>query len=213
MKGIELMMDTVTLEQAIQHLYQTAVLEKTRTSTLRLQMLAQYCLQQLSQRGLSGAKTEVTIPGGGRPKQWDVAWNLHEKCRLALSLKSILRNLSGTVPNRIDDLIGEVANVQMYSPEIVVGYLIVFDTSKDVFSVKHQSTWCDLLRARLGRLAKRKAPFWSVGMVEAFEVIEVDFSSSPRLVTQPASVERFFDVLAAETRRRNPFLDSEDELR
>ena len=67
----------ITLQEAIEHLYQTAIVDRSRTSTLRLQKLAQYCVQQLGRRGLGKAETEVTIPGGGRPKQWDVAWKLH----------------------------------------------------------------------------------------------------------------------------------------
>jgi hypothetical protein len=110
----------LTLGNTITSLYQIAVVEGKATSTVRLRALANYYVQELAARGLAGAKTERTLPGGGRPKQWDVAWKLHEKYRLAISLKSILRNLAGTVPNRTDDLMGEVVNLQMYSPEIVV---------------------------------------------------------------------------------------------
>jgi len=117
-----------------------------------------------------------------------------------------LKNLSGTVPNRIDDLIGEVANVQMYSPEIVVGYLMVFDVSQDAFSPKHGTTWCNLLRSRLDRLSGRKAPFWSTGMIEAFAVVEVDFSSGPVLLTAEAEVESMFETLVSEVVKRNPSL-------
>lgn len=139
---------SVTLLEAIEHLYQTAVVDRARTSTLRLQKLARYCVEQLDERGLKGAEIDVDIPGGGRTKQWNVAWKCHGKYRLAVSLKSILRNLPGTVPNRTDDLIGEVANIQMYSPEVVVGYLMVFDVSQDTISKKHGCTWCELLKTR-----------------------------------------------------------------
>jgi hypothetical protein len=148
----------------------------------------------------------VQIPGGGRAKQWDVAWKHHGKYRLGISLKSILRNLSGTVPNRIDDLIGEVANIQMYSPEVVVGYLMVFDVSQDTFSRKHGCTWCELLKTRLGRLSGRRSPFWSVGMVEAFVVVEVNFANGACLVTSEDRVSEMFDILVAEVISRNPSL-------
>ena len=120
-----------TLQDAVDSLYRIAVTEERTTSTLRLQGLAKYCIRQLSDRGLREAEAEVSLPGGGRPKQWDVAWKHHQKYRLAISMKSILSNLAGTVPNRIDDLMGETTNVQMYSPEIVVGYVMIFDVSKD----------------------------------------------------------------------------------
>lgn len=200
------MANLITMQESIEHLYQTAVVDRSRTSTLRLQKLAQYCVQQLDCRGLCGAETEVTIPGGGRPKRWDVAWELSEKYRLAISLKSILRNLGGTVPNRIDDLIGEVANAQMYSPEIVIGYLMIFDVSKDAVSSKHGCTWCELLKTRLSGLSGRRAPFWSVGMIEAFAVVEVDFSLGPKLLTPQSEIDTAFDVLVSEVKKRNPSL-------
>jgi hypothetical protein len=200
----------VSLHEAVEHLYQTAVVEGLRTSTLRLQKLAQYCIQELASRGLIDAETDVSIPGGGRQKSWDIAWKHQKKYRLAISLKSILKNIAGTVPNRIDDLIGEVANIQMYSPEVVVGYLMVFDTSKDVFSAKHGSSWCELLRTRLTKLSGRRAPFWSVGMVEGFNIIEVDFSAGPFLITLEQEISQFFDVLVAEAKSRNPSIQANE---
>ena len=196
----------MTLTEAIDSLYNIAVIQGKATSTIRLQGLADYCVQELARRGLQGAEAEVTIPGGGREKQWDVAWKLHEKYRLAVSLKSILRNPAGTVPNRIDDLMGEVANVQMYSPEIVLGYLMVFDVSQDSASTRHASTWCQLLRQRLGELSGRRAPSWSVGMIEAFAMIEVDFSQGAKILGGEQAVHRMFDSLVQEVRRRNPSL-------
>jgi hypothetical protein len=193
-----------TLQDAIDHLYQTAVLDRARTSTTRLQKLAEFVIERLESRGLSHVEREVTIPGGGRSKQWDVAWNLHSKYRLGVSLKSILRNLGGTVPNRIDDMIGEVANAQMYSPEIVIGYLMVFNVGEDVFSAKHGCTWCELLRTRLQRLSGRTAPYWSTGMIEASVVVEVDFSDGPKLITPEEDVERMLDMLVLEVKARNP---------
>ena len=142
---------------------------------------------------------------------WDVAWKHHGKYRLGISLKSILRNLRGTVPNRIDDLIGEVANIQMYSPEVVVGYLMIFDVSQDTFSQKHGCTWCELLKTRLDRLSGRRSPFWSVGMVEAFVVVEVDFSNGARLVTPEGRVAEMFDILVSEVKSRNPSLSSGED--
>jgi hypothetical protein len=193
-----------TLDEAVRSLHDIAVTHGKATSTIRLQGLADYCAEELARRGLPNAETEVVIPGGGREKQWDVAWKLHEKYRLAISLKSILRNPAGTVPNRIDDLMGEVANVQMYSPEIVLGYLMVFDVSQDSTSTRHGSTWCQLLRHRLTELSGRKAPSWSVGMIEAFAIVEVNFSRGPVILGGQPEVHQMFDVLAQEVRRRNP---------
>lgn len=192
------------MQDAIDSLYDIAVTQGKSTSTLRLRQLADYCVQQLARRGLAGADTDVTISGGARPKQWDVAWKLGEKYRLAISLKSILRNLAGSVRNRIDELIGEVANIQMYSPEVVVGYIMVFDISRDEVSRKHGVTWCDLLTGRLRKLSGRKAPSWSVGMIEAFSIVKVDFSTGPALLTPEDEVACLFDHLTNEVKIRNP---------
>lgn len=174
------------------------------TSTARLRRLAEYCRLGLTNRGLLGADLEVEIPGGGRSKEWDIAWKHDGKYRLAVSLKSILRNLSGTVPNRIDDLIGETANVQMYSPEIVVGYLMVFNGAEDAPAGKHGLTWCDLLQQRLTNLSGRRAPAWSVGTIEAFAILRVDFSKGPALLSAAADVDKLLDNLVTEVKRRNP---------
>ena len=111
----------ITAQDAVDQLFRVAVTENKATSTARLDTLAELCVQELTRRGLHGAAKEASIPGAGRRKRWDVAWQYDGKYRLGLSLKSILKNLGGTVPNRIDDLIGEVANAQLLSPEIVIG--------------------------------------------------------------------------------------------
>ena len=102
-------------------------------------------------------------------KNWDVAWKYDEKYRLAISLKSILQNIPGTVPNRIDDLMGEAANAQLYSPEIVIGYIMIIDIGKDTYSPKHKMKWSELLRSRLNKLSGRRAPSWTVSMIEAHD--------------------------------------------
>lgn len=194
-----------TLREAIEHLYEIAVVQGKDTSTKRLDGLARYCAEQLECRGLEGVQTEAELPGVGRPKNWDVAWRYQDKYRLAVSLKSILRNVAGTVPNRLDDLMGEVANIQLYSPEIVTGYLMVFDRAQDR-KPRQEGLWSQILKDRLEHLSRRSPPAWSIGMVEASAVIEVDFSQGPALFTAEAQIERMFDILVAEVRARNPSL-------
>lgn len=194
----------LTVGEAIEKFYEVAVRDQKRQSGTRLQGLGEFCVQELAARGMPGALMEQEIPGGGRQKNWDVAWKYDGKFRLAISLKSILKNLSGTVPNRVDDLMGEVANAQLYSPEIVIGYIMLIDVSQDSHSPKHQSTWAGLLRTRLGRLSSRKPPNWTIGTFEAHVVAEVDFSESPKLLSDPAEFMAFFDMLADQVRNRNP---------
>jgi len=193
-----------TFQDAVDHLRQIAVVEKKTTSTKRLAKLAAYCISELAARGLNGVEAEVTIPAGGRPKDWDVAWKWAGKYRLVISLKSILKNLPGTVPNRIDDAMGETTSIQLYSPEVVTGYLMLIDGQQGAESRKHEATWPELLRERLGGLSGRRAPYWSPGTFEAFAVVEVDFSSGARVVSGVEDVTKMFDVLVDETVKRNP---------
>jgi hypothetical protein len=194
----------ITLQDAIDGLYDIAVTKRAAQSPSRLKTLAAYCVQELEERGLAGATTECEIPGGGRTKAWDVGWYYDGKYRLAISLKSLLKNLAGTVPNRIDDLMGEAANVQIYSPEIVTGYIMVLDIGADAHSAKHGSTWSDLLRKRLGLLSGRRPPGWTIGTVEGFVLAEVDFSKSSALLSGAELFPPFFDLLVAQVRFRNP---------
>ena len=101
---------------------------------------------------------------------------------------------------------GEVTNVQMYSPEIVTGYIMLFNVAEDSYSPVHQSTWSELLKRRISRLSNRRPPSWSIGMIEASLFVEVDFSDGPRLVSGEAGAKPFFDRLVADVRRRNPVL-------
>jgi hypothetical protein len=194
----------ITLQDAIDHLYHVAVTKGKSRSTDRLRVLAEYCVQELSLRGLTDPKTEQKIAEGGRDKNWDVAWKYNGKYRLAISLKSILANISGALPNRIDDLMGEVANAQLYSPEIVLGYIIVMNKGVDSYSPKHKSTWIDLMRSRLRTLANRMPPNWTIGSIEGFAIVEVDFSSTAQLIRGAGDVNTLLDILEAQVRDRNP---------
>ncbi len=194
----------VTLQDAIDHLHDVAIVNKKSQSPDRLRVLAEYCVQELGTRGLVGATTEKEIPGAGRPKQWDVAWEYDHKIRLGLSLKSMLKNLPGTVPNRVDDLMGEVANVQLQSPEIVVGYFMIVDVSSDQHSPKHGCTWAELLESRLQQLTGRKAPNWATGTIEGHALTLVDFSAGLRPLAGSSKSNVFFDLIASEVRKRNP---------
>ncbi len=167
----------ITAQDAVDDLYRVAVTEKRSTSTSRLDVLADYCVQELTRLGLEDVEKEASIPGASREKKWDVAWRYDGKYRLGISLKSLLKNLGGTVPNRIDDLIGEVANAQLHSPEIVIGYIMIFNVAEDAVSPKHGLTWCELFRERATSLSGRKPPSWTTGTVESFLLVEVDLTA------------------------------------
>ena len=66
-----------------------------------------YCCAELAARGGDGAQIEVAMPGRYRVKRWDVGLLVGGEPRLGISCKSIVSNFSGTVPNRVDDMLGE----------------------------------------------------------------------------------------------------------
>ena len=143
----------------------------------RLNRLASYCIQEFATRGLHGVRggqaDEVGIRGFGRQKDWDLAYVLADKPRLLVSRKSILRNLAGTVPNRLDDLMGEAANVQQLQPEVVIGYVVIMDQAEDRVR-RDGRTWCDVFETNLRKIAIRKAPLWNQGLIEGIWLIRID---------------------------------------
>ncbi len=199
-------MPDLILFDAVEDLYRKVRAEGMTTSTKRLDVLARYCVQELGHRGLGGAVIEPQLPGFARAKNWDVAWFHREKVRLAISLKSLLTNLGGTVPNRVDDLMGEATNLQMYSPEVVIGYFMVFDVEEDRATTRHGCTWCELLEQRLAALSGRRPPHWTPGTVEAAVLIRVDFSAGPLLLSPEGAASVFFDTLVEQVLNRNPDL-------
>jgi hypothetical protein len=147
------------------------------TSTLRLKPLADYLIYLLMRSGLpaasGGSERELRVPGLARTKNWDVAYEFAGKFRLLISLKSMLKNISGTVPNRLDDLQGELANVQQLRPEIVIGYVILFDVARDSRRTDG-IMWSDYFEAALKRIAIRRAPLWNQGLLEGLWFIRFD---------------------------------------
>ncbi len=193
-------MADLTLFAAVKDLYRKARTEGMTTSTKRLDVLARYCVQELAHRGLAGAVIEPRLPGFAHEKNWDVAWFHREKVRLAISLKSLLTNLGGTVPNRVDDLMGEATN----SPEVVIGYFMVFNVEEDRAITKHGCTWGALLDRRLVALSGRRPPHWTPGTVEAAVLVQVDFNAGPQLLSLESPVSSFFDTLVGQVLNRNP---------
>ena len=153
---------------------------------------------------------EVGIREFGRQKDWDLAYVLAGKPRLLVSLKSILKNLAGTVPNRLDDLMGEAANVQQLQPEVVIGYVVIMDVAEDRVR-RDGRTWSDHFEDNLRKIAVRKAPLWNQGLIEGIWLIRVDSRRHPgqRIVDTTAVDARgtdFFTALLAELHQREPTL-------
>ncbi len=195
------------LENAIQSL-----LDRPPQSTKRLEALADGLKMMLHESGLPGAKGgsdgELKVPGLSRTKDWDVAYEFAGKFRLLISLKSMLKNISGSVPNRLDDLQGEIANVQQLRPEIVIGYVILFDVKEDKRRQDGQM-WSDYLEDALKKIAIRRAPLWNQGLLEGLWFVRFD-SSRPRggrlldRVQSESEGASFLASLLCELKQREP---------
>lgn len=200
----------VTLSEVIDNL-----LARRTQDPGRLNLLATYCIEAFARHGLSGVRggqaDEVGIRGFGRQKDWDLAYVLADKPRLLVSLKSILKNLAGTVPNRLDDLMGEAANVQQLSPEVVIGYVVIMDEAEDSRRRDGKGTWSDHFEANLRKIAIRRAPLWNQGLIEAAWLIRINSSMPPgqRVVNaldMDAKGTNFFQALLDELYCREPTL-------
>ncbi|HEX5474547.1 MAG TPA: hypothetical protein VFX12_07805 [Vicinamibacterales bacterium] len=189
-----------------------AVATRKATDSGRLAPLANFAVEQLAQYGLpdvrGGSGGELVVNGLGRSKAWDVAYEYAGKFRLLVSLKSIWKNAGGSIPNRLDDLMGEAANVQQVSPELVIGYILVFDAAADSVR-KDGDRWSAFFEAAVKRIAVRGAPLWNQGLLEASWFIHID-SAKPagaRLVdptTAGAEGADFFKSLLKKLKQREP---------
>jgi hypothetical protein len=164
---------------------------------------AEYIIQEMESRGITGWETEVKLDAFARKKNWDVVHMVDGKPRVAISLKSILRNLAGTVPNRTDDLIGEVADLQMRYPEVVTGYLVIMDVAVTDHD-PNPLEWANKMDQRLNEISGRKPPFWGRGTLEASDVIKAKLQGyeTPELITTNQEMEVFFETIEEQYEER-----------
>ncbi len=105
---------------------------------------------------------------------------------------------------------GEVANVQQLSPEIVIGYVVITDEAGNS-SHRIDGTWIDHFETNLRKIAIRWAPLWNQGLIEAVWLIRID-SRKPvgrRVLDAPLTDEAgegFFQALLGELFLREPTL-------
>jgi hypothetical protein len=206
----------MTLEKVIDR-----VMSNHPKSSNRLDPLADYAISQLLRFGLpeasGGSEGEVEIQGLARAKDWDVSYNFAGKPRLLLSLKSIWSNAGGTVPNRIDDLMGEAANVQQMSPEVVIGYILLFDAQADATRRADGRMWSEYFEERVEQIAIREAPVWNQGLLEGTWFVRFD-SKEPegKRILNPDKVDRerrtFFQSLLEELKIREPAIPFTREI-
>jgi hypothetical protein len=206
-----------SLEATIDHL-----LSRPAQSPKRLLPLADYLIYLLDKNGLPGAQggstRELRVPGLARTKNWDVAYEFAGKFRLLISLKSMLENISGSVPNRLDDLQGEVANIQQLRPEVVTGYVILFDVANDSIRRDDGLPWSGWFEKAIKNIAIRRSPLWNQGLLEGSWFIRFDSRKAPgrRLVApRITAAERgpFIASLLWELHQREPAVQFTKEPR
>jgi len=121
----------------------------------------------------------------------------------------MLKNISGSIPNRLDDLQGEIANVQQLRPEIVIGYVVLFDMAEDSVRNEDAAKWSDYFEAALQKMAIRRAPLWNQGLMEGLWFIRFDSKKPPgeRLLSRRDAAQvrqRFVQALLCELKLREP---------
>lgn len=183
-----------------------------------------FCVSELERRGVRGAAIEVAMPGFYRDKKWDVGLIVDGEARLAISCKSIISNHAGTVPNRVDDMLGEAVSLHRAYPKAVLGYLFMMSRrDESVDETKKTVRLGGLTPARIAQM-HANADRWferlveSVSrasgridehdMLERFEVVscsQIDFDIDPYGVVVHESAlgpDAFFDRIAALYRER-----------
>jgi Restriction endonuclease XhoI len=191
--------------------------ERHPRSSNRQEAIQRFCCSELEKRGLEGAEIEINLPGAYRVKKWDVGLIEEGKPRLGISCKSIVSNHGGTVPNRVDDMLGEAVNLHRAFPQAVLGYLFMMSrvdesqaTQKKTKALGGMSqerlaqlredgdAWFERLVESVSKAAGRKGPRGRPEMFEAVSCSQVDFTIQPYAVLVHGgalSPDDFFDRL------------------
>jgi hypothetical protein len=190
----------------------------------RQEAIQLYCCAELKKRGIGNAAIEVDMPGAYRVKRWDVGLIESGEPQLGISCKSIVSNHAGTVPNRVDDMLGEAANLHRSHPKTVLGYLFMMSRLDESKAIREQTEelggltegraaqlrangdiWFQRLVDSVARAAGRESPHDWPEMFEAVSCSQVDFSVTPfSIVVHEGgmSPDDFFDRLVELHTRR-----------
>ena len=172
----------------------------------RMIAVQNWCVRQLAARGLKEARTEVALTGAYRTKNWDVALVAGDEVRLAISTKSIVRNLAGTVPNRLDDMLGEAANLHRLHPRAVIGYFLVMSEQEMSAGARDSATWFERCGKRIALAASRNSPAGPAEQWEGACALRAPLGATAAAAAERhvdlCSVSGFFDLLAARVSER-----------
>jgi hypothetical protein len=200
----------VALQNALADYYRRAAQASNRMAAvqtlIRLELERQFSILG----PLGEVKLEASIKGKHRPKNWDVTFSYARRPQLAVSTKAIMRNPGGTVPNRIDDAMGECVNVHAHDPGMVLGYLFVMDAAHGQRPTRNGRMWTDILADSLASFSGRRSERDANELFEAATLLVVDFSAEPpgiRFHPGLLGWQEFFDVLVGHVRARHPAID------
>jgi len=155
-------------------------------------------------------RLEKPVRGKHRSKNWDVVLYFGHRPQLAVSTKSIMANVAGTVPNRIDDAMGECVNVHAQDPGMVLGYLFVMNAALSNRNTREGRSWTDIFAESLASFSGRRSERDAPELFEAATLLPVDFAADPpRISFHPGLLDwnGFFDILVGQVRTRNPLID------
>lgn len=185
------------------------------TSSRRMEPIQNYCVARLEAAGLAGAKTETSIRVAYKRKKWDVVKvGSDGRPELAITCRSIMSNHGGTVPNRIDDLLGEGVSLHRAFPSAVAGYFLVMslrDERRPIGAASPQRDWFAQLVASVTRAGGRGSEQDLPERFEAITCLLVDFDVEPYVLSDaivfPADRDNrdyyeFFEILAGEHAER-----------
>jgi hypothetical protein len=189
--------------------------ERHPRDSSRQEAIQLYCCAELEKRGLAGAEIEVDMPGAYRTKKWDVGLIDRGKPQLGISCKSIVSNHAGTVPNRVDDMLGEAANLHRAFPKAVLGYLFMMSRVDEASGIQAKTEasggmtderlaklrgdgdrWFERLVDSVSKAAGRSGPDDRPEMFEVVSCSQVDFTVQPYAVVVHGgalSPDDFFD--------------------
>lgn len=160
---------------------------------------------------LAEVQLERPLRGKHRSKNWDVVVYFAGRAQLAVSTKSIMKNVSGTVPNRIDDAMGECVNAHAHDPGLVLGFLFVMSQDLCSKTTKKGVPYVDILADSLASFSGRRSEADSYELFEAATLLMVNFAGPTPVVNFHEALldwDGFFDVLVGQMRGRNPLMDA-----
>ncbi len=174
----------------------------------RMREIQSWCCTELQARGLTGAACEVRLTGAYRDKNWDVALvSPSGEVLLAISTKTLVSNHGGSVPNRIDDMIGEAANLHRKHPRAVIGYLAFMHHEDDgtgrVKDRARSRIWFDKWAAGVSLASGRASEHDAVEQWEVASVNLIDLDNpNMYLASSPWGPGHFFDLLVVRVQER-----------